>query len=173
MPRKYTPAEARAAFWSRVDKSGGPDACWPWTTSKDKHGYGRVWEGKRYTRAHRRAHELENGAIPDGIIVCHSCDNPRCCNPAHLWLGTHADNAADRDTKGRSARGEAHGARRHPDRMARGEAHGRTKLTAVDVAAIRAARSSGFTYVNIGRMFSISQTQARNIALKLKWKHLE
>lgn len=91
-------------FWAYVDR-GGPDVCWVWKGSKLPSGYGRVsWQGKT-TYAHRVAHLLAHGAIPAGMCVCHHCDNPPCCNPSHLWLGTQQDNMADRDRKGRTARG--------------------------------------------------------------------
>ena len=169
--RNMSTANFAEWFWSMVRHDA--DGCWRWLGGSDGKGYGRVWEGRRYTRAHRRAYELENGAIPTGLWVLHRCDHPRCCNPAHLWLGTNADNTADRGAKGRSARGDTHGARRHPDRRTRGTTHGQSKLTVVDIVAIRAFRSSGLTYAAIGRMFSISQTQARSIALNHQWKHVE
>lgn len=98
------PLEER--FWSKVDKSGGPAACWPWTASVDPKGYGQFAYAdgtRRSGRAHRVAWILANGPISAGMSVCHSCDNPPCCNPAHLWLGTNADNVADRVRKGRSS----------------------------------------------------------------------
>ncbi len=91
-------------FWSRVDKSGGANACWPWTGSRLPTGYGQVYQaGGQRLLAHRTAWELENGPIPDGMRVLHHCDNPPCCNPGHLFLGTDADNMNDRDQKGHNA----------------------------------------------------------------------
>ncbi len=87
----------------RVDRSGGPDACWPWTGPRDHKGYGRVG---RSHKAHRLAWESVNGPIPQmpghhGACVLHRCDEPPCCNPAHLFLGTNRDNVADMKRKGR------------------------------------------------------------------------
>jgi hypothetical protein len=82
-----------------------PSGCWEWTGTRNRDGYGqlKLKGGKGYPfRAHRVAYEAAYGPIPDGMIVCHSCDNPPCCNPEHLWLGTHKDNAADRTAKRRS-----------------------------------------------------------------------
>jgi hypothetical protein len=93
--------EPERRFWGRVDKSAGPDACWPWTGSRRGGGYGRVTVNGRSTSASRVAYELTHGTIPDGKHVCHTCDNPPCCNPAHLWVGTPADNTRDMLSKGR------------------------------------------------------------------------
>lgn len=94
-------------FWSKIDRAS-PNECWPWTRSKSVGGYGHwsYWEdGKcRSTTAHRQAWTLINGPIPKGLQVLHKCDNPPCCNPNHLWLGTHADNMADKVAKGRQSR---------------------------------------------------------------------
>jgi hypothetical protein len=92
-------------FWSRVDKRG-PDECWLWTgaafrKSKRQMGYGRRAGSGPNTYAHRVAYMLAKGPIPKGKLVMHTCDVPLCCNPAHLLIGTNAENAADRVAKGR------------------------------------------------------------------------
>lgn len=93
-------------FWARVDVKESVE-CWLWTAGTLPSGYGKVYvyEGVRKYRtagAHRIAWELTNGDIPSGLQVLHRCDQPACCNPAHLWLGTPLDNMRDRDRKGRS-----------------------------------------------------------------------
>ena len=88
-------------FWSRVDQSGGPSVCWPWTRSKTPAGYGRVNHNHAVLYTHRIAYVLATGEDITGLHICHACDNPLCCNPAHLWSGTALDNMRDRDAKGR------------------------------------------------------------------------
>lgn len=91
-----------AAFWSRVDKSAGPDACWLWTGPRNHSGYGLLqWDGKTST-AHRVAKRLSRvQRIPEKRFVCHKCDNPPCCNPAHLYIGDARSNARDASRRGR------------------------------------------------------------------------
>jgi hypothetical protein len=84
---------------------GNANDCWQWTAGLSASGYGRVGDGNRqYVLAHRLAWELANEqSVPEGLHVLHACDNRRCCNPGHLWVGTNADNVADRHAKGRDA----------------------------------------------------------------------
>ena len=89
------------SFWAKVDKKGERD-CWEWQASRHpRSGYGQVNQSGRMKKAHRVAWEFTNGAIPNGIYVCHKCDNPPCCNPNHLFLGTQLDNMNDCGKKGR------------------------------------------------------------------------
>lgn len=89
-------------FWSKVDTSAGLFGCWPWAAGRNDKGYGMFRVEGRDRRAHRIAWTLTNGPIPDGLLVLHECDNPPCVNPAHLHLGTDADNARERDERGRT-----------------------------------------------------------------------
>jgi hypothetical protein len=95
-----------AAFWDRIDRSGGPDACWPWCDRwgfrNGPYKYGRLsLPGGKQILAHRLAYELAHGPIPPGHVIRHRCDNPPCCNPAHLLSGTHGDNVRDMFSRGR------------------------------------------------------------------------
>jgi hypothetical protein len=106
--KPFSPEKREAAFWEKVDKSGGPDACWNWSGAVTaKWGYGCFhMGGNRVLGAHKIAYEYVNGAVPDGLCVLHKCDNRLCCNPAHHFLGTKLDNARDAVAKDRHARGE-------------------------------------------------------------------
>lgn len=77
------------------------DGCWEWSHSRNSEGYGNIWVDKKCKKAHRVSYELHFGPIPEGLLVCHHCDNPPCCNPDHLFLGTDADNTQDKVNKGR------------------------------------------------------------------------
>jgi hypothetical protein len=107
-PPKPKPAKKRGTlenrFLSYVDKS---DNCWIWKGTIHKNGYGRLHIGKKSCYAHRVSWYLKHGEIPIGLCVCHTCDNPLCVNPSHLWLGTIADNMHDRDKKGRGGKRKA------------------------------------------------------------------
>lgn len=86
---------------SSLDMSNGEDSCWPFIGGKNWAGYGHFVRRGVHYRAHRVAYELAYGLVPDGKSVCHSCDNPPCCNPKHLWVGTHQENMMDKTAKGR------------------------------------------------------------------------
>lgn len=122
-------------FWSLVDRSG---ECWVWVGSRFSNGYGQFRIGGRSVGAHRVAWELTNGPIPNGLHICHHCDNPPCVRPSHLFAGTHSVNMQDAMNKGRAlnlgrflrehpervARGDRSGARLHPESIVRGDRHG-------------------------------------------------
>ena len=135
-------------FWSKVDRSGD---CWVWTGAR-RRGYGRFRVGSRIdgsrtlVRATHVAWELTNGPVPDGLFVCHRCDNPPCVRPDHLFLGTALDNARDMIAKGRA---------RHPS-MA-GERCGHNKLTAAAVADIRARHAAGEVQKRLAEEYGVSR----------------
>jgi hypothetical protein len=162
-------------FWEKVDRSAGPGACWPWRARVDQDGYGHftVSSARRSAGAHRVAYELCVGEIPDGMCVCHACDNPACCNPAHLFVGTNVDNVTDRQTKGRSASGDANGARAHPERVRRGEDINTAKLTCDNVREIRSAYYlSHDTLVKLAQAYGITHQNVSGIVRGEKWRHV-
>lgn len=87
-------------FWSKVQK-GGPDECWEWQAGRHKFGHGKFRLPTGHIGSHRMAWQLTYGPIPPGMWVLHHCDNPPCCNPRHLYLGTAQDNTRDREVRGR------------------------------------------------------------------------
>ena len=91
-------------FWSKVDRRA-PDECWPWLASRSPKGYGRICVNGYPRQAHRVAWELTYGPVPPGKFICHHCDSPSCCNPAHGWPGTHQDNVKDMIEKRRQHHG--------------------------------------------------------------------
>lgn len=97
-------------FWRNVNVIDDENSCWEWQASRTEWGYGRIYVGPegRAVRSHRLAYELEYGPIPDNMIVLHTCDNPPCCRPSHLVVGTFADNTHDMIRKGRQPKGENH-----------------------------------------------------------------
>lgn len=93
--------EELARFWDKVEIPKSPDACWVWIAARNRKGYGDLsFRGRRY-RAHRLSFELANGSIPDGLQIHHTCDNPPCVRPQHLWAGSALENTADMIAKGR------------------------------------------------------------------------
>lgn len=136
-------------FWPKVEKG---DGCWNWTGTRKPAGYGAIHEydstRKRKTRyAHRVAWEIARGPIPDGLSVLHSCDNPRCVNPDHLFLGDDAANALDKAIKGRAAR----------------------KLTPEAVRGIRNLIQYGYPQRIVAAMYQVDQTCVSSIHLKKTW----
>ena len=127
----------RCRFWAAVDRRSEIE-CWPWKKGKFRNGYGQFnesWKPTVNNVAHRMAFFFAKGPIPSGMFVCHSCDNPGCCNPAHLWLGTPRDNVQDMIAKGRRslanrASGDRHGMRKKKlARLAALAANGHTTET--------------------------------------------
>jgi len=129
------------------------NGCIEWANAKTKQGYGVQRINGRNVLAHRYAWERVNGPIPKGMYVCHRCDNPPCTNPQHLFLGTPADNMADKESKGRGV---------HPT----GPRNGRTKLTADQAWAIRSCYAGGgVTQKELAVAFGVHRTTARMVLI--------
>lgn len=175
--RSMSPVEALRYF--RVPTDG----CWGWNGPDDKSGYGIISRGRAYLRAHRVAWEERAGPIPDGLDALHTCDNPSCTRNddigtyevngrltlriGHLFLGTDADNMADKLAKGRQAKGEGW------SHWLRGEQHRMAKLSVQDVRDIREAASSGqVPQARLAAQYGVTPTQISRIVLRRSWKHV-
>jgi hypothetical protein len=157
---------AAARFWSRVDKAGGSTACWPWTGARSSkrpgRNHGMLSIGGRSVVASRVAWELARGAIPEGLCVLHRCDNPPCCNPGHLYLGTNADNVADRCAR-----------RRGGGWRIAGENHVEAKLTEDAVLHMRSEYAGGtVSFRELGRRHGVTSQAARYAVTGRTWSHL-
>lgn len=150
-----SPAER---LYVRVDRSGGPSACWPWTGAKNNKGYGTLMVRRQSYKAHRLAYEIKFGPIPAGLLVRHRCDNPPCCNPLHLTVGTYQDNTDDRMERGRDGAAKR-----------RGSGNGRAKLTAEQVIAIfNDPRGSH----RLSRVYGVGRTAIDYIKSGKSWVHV-
>lgn len=155
-------ADPEQGFWSKVDRSGGSDACWPWIGTRKETGYGKAYlGGRKWARAHRLAYEIHYGVAPGDLIVLHNCDNPPCCNPAHLRLGTQLENVADRVERGRG-------------RVPKGDEHPNSKLTADKVREIRRrfVRGRRGDGPRAAREFGVSITIIHQVLRREIWKHV-
>jgi hypothetical protein len=141
-------------FWGKVDKSGGEDACWNWIWGKNEHGYGVFSTAPEHKSilAHRFAWLITNGEIQNGLCVLHRCDNPPCCNPAHLFLGTRRDNVYDMHMKGRAR-----------SKVASGENNPFAKLSDLQVAEIRRRFLAGESMRKLARESGVSKTHIGRI----------
>jgi hypothetical protein len=145
-------------FWlefnSHMSGTDNDDSCWEWQRSRRTHGfpYGMCMRKGKLSATHRLSWELNYGPIPDGLWVLHKCDNPPCCNPKHLFLGTRMDNVADCIRKGRAG-------------VCDGENHPSCKLSDSDVEAIRELRKTGTKLTDIAARYNVSTTTVSRIAL--------
>lgn len=156
---RHLPIKER--FWRRVEVSG-PDDCWNWKYSVVTNGYGNFKFGGKTRTSHRTAFELENGQIPHGMMVCHKCDNRRCCNPKHLFLGTGLDNVRDCINKGRRRK------------QLFGEKHYSAKLTESQVITILSDyRDNKIKQCELAARYGVSKGAIGGIVRGLRWRHLQ
>lgn len=155
-------------FWPRVQRTEG---CWFWTGYINAYGYGRFSIRRRTYMAHRVSYELTYGAIPDGLDVCHHCDNRPCVRPDHLFVGTRADNLNDMYQKGRRSIGSRHSAALI-GRVPRGEGHYRHKITEEQVRIIKSESAAGVTRAALARRFNITRTAVIKVVRGTRWKHI-
>lgn len=148
-------ARTRLHFERNFIKSEG---CWNWLRALNKKGYGRYGLGRRI-RAHRASWIIYRGPIPDGLCVLHTCDNPRCVNPSHLFLGTDQDNSDDKVKKGRQSR-------------LKGERNGNSKLSDDDVVEIRKRRGENESTRSLAKEFGVSQTLISFVINGKRWDHV-
>lgn len=158
-------------FWEKVNLLSD-DECWEWKATRSHKGYGEFYSklrGGRKTRAHQVAWILSHGEIPDGMCVCHKCDNPACVNPRHLFVGTALDNNKDKMEKGRWKSRFLYGID-HPQHGTKSKFN---KLTEDNVKEIRILKNSGYTLRSIAERFGVSHGVVNNIIQGRKWSWLK
>lgn len=165
------PRSQPSDFWAHIQQAG-PNDCWEWEGCRTADGYGKGTFQNRKFLAHRLAWELTFGSIPGGLWVLHRCDNPPCCNPSHLFLGTSAENTADRTAKRRSAIGAKNGNQTQPERRPRGSSHGCARLNDWRVIGIMARSLQGVSNTQIAQEFGESLSQVGKILNRRNWAHL-
>jgi hypothetical protein len=167
------PQRAVNNFWSHLSIAGLND-CWEWQAYRARKGYGVCSSGVKgvleYT--HRFSWRIHFGPIPVGLHVLHICDNPPCCNPAHLWLGTNADNHQDKINKGHHKLGDKNRFRANPE-LTRGSNNPQSKLTESDIIAIRNEyANSSTTYAKLAQKFNTVPGNIGKIVTRQRWSHI-
>lgn len=155
-----TPLSKR--LWDRVSVTQNPGECWEWAGSVNKKtGYGQISESgdkRKMLLVHRVAYILTYGEIPNGLFVLHSCDNKKCCNPKHLFLGTQQDNMTDKVSKGRQVKGEQRSGH---------------KLTEDLVRYIRRKYAAGgISQQELAKELNVTKTAIRGVVRRKTWKHI-
>lgn len=144
-------------FWSKIQKPANDNGCWEWTGAVNTDGYGKTHHQRKTVGAHRRAWLLVNGPIPSGMLCCHTCDNRKCCNPSHLFLGTPADNSRDMTSKGRAA-------------PQHGENNANRKFTQFEVDLLREVYGyGGYSQMELSKLFHMSFQHVHQLVHGKRW----
>lgn len=141
-------------FWAKVDKTSNPNGCWIFGNGKGYQMFGPEYNSMY---AHRFSYTIHKGQIPNGLFVCHTCDNPKCVNPSHLWLGTNKDNVNDKIAKGRQLKGSQIPA---------------SKLTEADVYAIRSAKYYRGINTDLAKKYKVRREHICKLRAGQGWSHL-
>jgi hypothetical protein len=155
--RKKKSVEER--FWKYVNKDC-ENGCWHFTGSLSNNRYGKLGVNGKFISAHRFSYQLSYGEIPEGMHCCHKCDNPRCVNPDHLFIGTRSENMQDMLNKNRGNK-------------VKGSLHHSSKLTEDQVLSIKKRIASGEKQCNIAKEFGIANCQITYIKNGRNWKHVK
>lgn len=153
--RVVTRPEYAVRFWNRVARS--ECGCWPWMSAKDPHGYGRYTEAR--VQAHRIAWAFDHGVPSSETVIRHTCDNPPCCNPAHLVAGSQADNMHDMIQRGRKA-------------STSGSRHARARMVETDVRWARLMHKDGMSPTILAKLFSVSVDNMTKTLSGAQWKNV-
>ncbi len=161
MPRRYTDQEFIKAFWKRVKIVDYFD-CWEWQAARNSAGYGHVGRAGKHILCHRLAWGFTYGQIPYGLCVLHKCDNPLCCNPNHLFLGTIKDNVMDMMAKGRQGKGHT----------AVGEQCMASRLKREQIVTIRTLKLAGMSAVQLAKRYDVTRGHIHKIVTGESWGHV-
>lgn len=166
----------RERFFQKVEIPEDKSQCWIWIACLSKNGYGKIGDGPRDSNktlvASRVSWELHRGTIPDGKFVLHHCDNRKCVNPDHLWIGDSRDNILDCIKKGRRFVARTRTEMIELGMIRFGESHPQSKLTEGDVKEIRSI-GGAVSQRELGIRFGVEQTVISAILLRKTWKHVQ
>lgn len=165
-------------FWKAVNRTAGqgPEGtCWEWTQKRDAWGYGHFVVGNlrwRHLRASRFAFYLANKYWPQ-LLVLHTCDNPPCCNPVHLYEGGNDLNAQDRVNRNRLPRGDKHWSRLKPEYIPKGSKRSFAKLNDWAIVDIRQSVKNGATQVSLAQKYNVSRSLISLVVKERIWTHVK